>query len=229
VWGRVTYGNIIKYIKMAASSNFGNVFSMLVASACLPFQPMLPVQILLQNLFYDVSQIGIPWDRMDEDWLRMPRQWAPGSIKRFMLFIGPISSIFDITTFAAMWWLFGVGAMYHGLTPEQLADPDNSNAARLFQSAWFVEGLVTQTLIVHMIRTEKIPFIQSRASLPVVFLTAAVIAAGCMVPFTFMAHAIRMTPLPPMYWFLLIGTSLGYCVLTQVGKTWYRKKFGEWM
>ena len=218
IWGRVTYGNIIKYIKMAASSNFGNVFSMLVASACLPFQPMLPVQILLQNLFYDISQIGIPWDRMDEDWLKVPRHWAPGSIARYMVCIGPISSIFDITTFLAMWYVFGVG-----LNP---ADPYNIS---LFQSAWFVEGLITQTLIVHMIRTEKIPFVQSRAATPVVMLTMAVIAAGCYLPFSPAASAVRMVPLPWQYWPLLAFTIMGYCILTQIGKHYFIKKFKEWM
>jgi Mg2+-importing ATPase len=218
LWGRITYGNIIKYIKMAASSNFGNVFSMLVASACLPFQPMLPVQILLQNLFYDISQVGIPWDRMDEDWLKIPRHWAPNSIARFMIWIGPISSVFDITTFLGMWYLFGVG-----LHP---ADPHNIS---MFQSAWFVEGLITQTLIVHMIRTEKIPFIQSRASTPVVLLTLAVIAAGCYLPFSPAAAAIKMVALPNAYWPLLFLTILGYGVLTQIGKHYYIKKFKEWM
>ncbi|HTB64560.1 MAG TPA: cation transporting ATPase C-terminal domain-containing protein, partial [Opitutales bacterium] len=218
IWGRLTYGNIIKYIKMAASSNFGNVFSMLVASACLPFLPMLAPQLLLQNLFYDISQIAIPWDRMDEDWLKVPRQWAPGSIARFMICIGPLSSIFDITTFLAMWYLFGVG----------LAPTDPHNIA-LFQSAWFVEGLVTQTLIVHMIRTEKIPFIQSRASTPVVLLTLGVIAAGCCLPFTPLAHAIKMVPLPNSYWGLLVVTIFGYCVVTQIGKHYFIKKFKEWM
>ncbi len=218
IWGRITYGNIIKYIKMAASSNFGNVFSMLVASAFLPFYPMLPVQILLQNLFYDISQIAIPWDRMDEDWLKIPRRWAPGSIARYMVCIGPISSIFDITTFLGMWYLFGVGL-----------NPADEHNISLFQSAWFVEGLITQTLIVHMIRTEKIPFVQSRASTPVILLTLSVIAAGCYLPFSPMAKAIRMVALPPAYWPLLAATIFGYCVLTQIGKHYYIKKFKEWM
>ncbi len=218
IWGRVTYGNIIKYIKMAASSNFGNVFSMLVASACLPFQPMLPVQILLQNLFYDISQVGIPWDRMDEDWLKVPRKWAPGSIARFMVCIGPISSIFDITTFLGMWYIFDVGK-----------HPGAEHYVMLFQSAWFVEGLLTQTLIVHMIRTEKIPFLQSTAAPPVILLTTLVMIAGCLLPFSPMAHAIKMTALPHLYWPFLAATLFGYCVLTQVGKTLFIRKFKEWM
>jgi Mg2+-importing ATPase len=218
IWGRLTYGNIIKYIKMAASSNFGNVFSMLVASACIPFQPILPVQLLLNNLLYDISQISLPWDRMDEDWLRIPRRWAPGSIARFMVCIGPISSIFDITTFLGMWYIFGVGK-----------DPANLHNIALFQTAWFVESLITQTLIVHMIRTEKIPFLQSTASLPVMALTGIIIAIGCYLPFSPIAETIKITALPMSYWPFLVLTTLGYCVLTQIGKQIYIRKFKEWM
>jgi Mg2+-importing ATPase len=218
IWGRITYGNIIKYIKMAASSNFGNVFSMLVASACIPFQPILPVQLLLQNLLYDISQVSLPWDRMDEDWLKIPRRWAPGSIARFMMCIGPISSIFDITTFLGMWYIFGVG-QHH----------DDPHYVMLFQTAWFVESLITQTLIVHMIRTEKIPFLQSSAALPVMLCTAAIMAIGCYLPFTSVAATIKMTALPYTYWPFLLFTTLGYCVLTQLGKQLYIRKFREWM
>ena len=152
VEGRRTFGNIIKYIKMTASSNFGNVFSVLVASAFLPFLPMLAIQLLVQNLLYDLSQVSIPWDRMDEEFVRRPRPWEAKSIATFMLCIGPISSIFDITMFAILWFVFGANT-----PPEQM----------LFQSGWFVQGLLTQTLIVHMIRTERIPFLQSTAALPV--------------------------------------------------------------
>ena len=150
--GRKTFGNIIKYIKMTASSNFGNVFSVLAASAFLPFLPMLPVQLLTQNLLYDFSQTTIPFDNLDPDYLDVPRKWNADDIGRFMLFIGPISSVFDILTFLVMWHIFGA---------------DSTEHASLFQAGWFIEGLLSQTLIVHMIRTEKIPFIQSRASWPV--------------------------------------------------------------
>jgi Mg2+-importing ATPase len=214
VEGRRTFGNIIKYIKMTASSNFGNVFSVLVASAFLPFLPMLAIHLLIQNLFYDISQISIPWDRMDEDWLRKPRQWAPGGIARFMVCIGPISSIFDITTYLGMWFIFGANTV---------------GAQSLFQSGWFVEGLLSQTLIVHMIRTEKIPFIQSRAATPVLLLSGLVILIGCFVPFSPLGASVRMVHLPPTYWPFLIVTLLCYCVLTQLLKRLYIRKFGEWL
>ena len=161
--GRRTFGNIIKYIKMTASSNFGNVFSVLIASAFLPFLPMLPIQLLTLNLLYDFSQTSIPWDDMDPEYLRVPRKWRADDIGRFMVFIGPISSIFDITTFLVMWFVFGANS------PAQQT---------LFQSGWFIESLLTQTLIVHMIRTAKMPFVQSRATLPVLLTTGAIIAAG---------------------------------------------------
>jgi len=214
VWGRRTFGNIIKYIKMTASSNFGNMFSVLVASAFLPFLPMLAIQILVNNLLYDISQISIPWDRMDEDWLKQPRQWGIGSIARFMIFIGPISSIFDITTFLGMWFVFGANSAAH---------------QSLFQTAWFIESLLTQTLIVHMIRTEKIPFLQSTAAVPVVLLTSAIIAVGCYIPFSTMARAVGMVHLPATFWPFLAATVLAYCLLTQVLKQLYIRKFHEWL
>jgi P-type Mg2+ transporter len=214
VEGRRTFGNIIKYIKMTASSNFGNMFSVLVASAFLPFLPMLAIQILINNLLYDFSQISLPWDRMDEDWLKKPRPWGIGSIARFMIYIGPISSIFDITTYLGMWFLFGA----------------NSPATQsLFQTAWFVESLLTQTLIVHMIRTEKIPFIQSTASMPVVLLTSAIMIIGCFVPFTPLGKTAGMVHLPVGYWPFLAITLLAYCLLTQFCKHLFIRKFGEWL
>ncbi len=218
VWGRRTYGNIVKYIKMAASSNFGNVFSVLVASYFLPFMPMLAIQLLIQNLLYDISQISIPWDRMDEDWLKLPRKWSAGGIFSFMVCIGPLSSIFDISTFLVLWFVFHATNGAHDLK----GDP-------LFQSGWFVEGLLTQTLIVHMIRTEKIPFLQSTASPPVLLLTTAIMALGCWLPYSPFAAAMHMTPLPWTYWPFVAVTILGYCALTQIGKKLYMRKFHEWM
>jgi len=212
--GRRVFGNIMKYIKMTASSNFGNVFSVLVASAFLPFLPMLAIHLLIQNLLYDFSQLSIPWDRVDKDWTRLPRKWSAAGIARFMLCVGPVSSLFDITTYLGMWFIFKAN------TPEHAA---------LFQSGWFIEGLLTQTLIVHMIRTEKIPFVQSHAAWPVVALTAAVMAVGCFVPFTPLGQAVGMTPLPLGYWPFLGATLLGYCLLTQVVKRLYLRKFGEWL
>ncbi|HEY4798416.1 MAG TPA: magnesium-translocating P-type ATPase, partial [Bacteroidia bacterium] len=161
IYGRRTFGNIIKYIKMTASSNFGNMFSVLGASAFLPFLPMLPIQILIQNLLYDVSQISIPWDKMDAEYIERPKKWNASGIAKFMMFIGPISSVFDYATFALMYFVFKANAPEH---------------QSLFQSGWFIEGLLSQTLIVHMIRTRKIPFIQSWATTPVVALTTGVMA-----------------------------------------------------
>ena len=212
--GRRTFGNVIKYIKMTASSNFGNVLSVLVASAFLPFLPMLAVQLLVQNLLYDISQIAIPWDRMDEEFIRQPRQWNAGTIATFMLCIGPISSIFDILTFWVMWHVFGANTL-----AEQ----------SLFQSGWFVVGLLTQTLIVHMIRTEKVPFIQSTAAPVVLATTVAVMAAGVWLPFSPLAPAIKLQPLPAGYFIYLPLVLLAYCLLTQLVKLAYIRRFRNWL
>lgn len=212
--GRRTFGNVIKYVKMTASSNFGNVFSLLVASAFLPFLPMLAVQLLVQNLLYDISQIAIPWDRMDEEFLREPRQWNADSIATFMLWIGPISSVFDVATFLLMWHVFGA------TTPAQQS---------LFQSGWFVVGLLTQTLIVHMIRTEKIPFLQSTASPVVLGTTFAVMALGIALPFTPLAPAFHLQPLPATFFLYLPLLLLGYGLLTQLVKTIYRRRYQTWL
>jgi Mg2+-importing ATPase len=214
VEGRKTFANIIKYIKMTASSNFGNVFSVLIASIFLPFLPMLPIQLLVQNLLYDVSQVSIPWDDVDLDFLKVPRKWDAGGIARFMVFIGPISSIFDVVTFWLMWHVFGAN------TVEQQS---------LFQSGWFVVGLLTQTLIVHMIRTQHIPFIQSRAAWPVILLTANIMAFGIYLPFSPLGEHLGMVPLPSAYFPWLVGILLSYCVLTQLVKTFYIRRFGQWL
>jgi P-type Mg2+ transporter len=214
IYGRRTFGNIIKYIKMTASSNFGNMFSMLGASAFLPFLPMLPVQILVQNLLYDISQISIPWDRMDADYIEKPRKWEAGGIARFMVFIGPISSIFDYATFFVMY------RIYKANTPEHQS---------LFQSGWFIEGLLSQTLIVHMIRTKRIPFIQSWATAPVLALTTAIMAVGIYLPFSPLAAGLRLQPLPGSYFFWLVGILVVYCMLTQLAKDWFIRKFHQWL
>ena len=214
IYGRRTFGNIIKYIKMTASSNFGNMFSMLGASAFLPFLPMLPVQILVQNLLYDISQTSIPWDRMDEDFLETPKKWDAGGITRFMIYIGPISSIFDYVTFAVMFYFFKANSDAH---------------QNLFQSGWFIEGLLSQTLIVHMIRTRKIPFIQSWATTPVVALTSAIMLLGIIIPFTPFGSALKLVPLPMSYFPWLVGILVAYCFLTQLIKNWFIRKFQEWL
>ena len=214
VEGRRTFANIIKYIKMTASSNFGNVFSVLIASIFLPFLPMLPIQLLVQNLLYDVSQVSIPWDDVDADYLKQPRKWDANGIARFMVFIGPISSVFDVVTFLVMWNVF------HANTVVKQS---------LFQSGWFVVGLLTQTLIVHMIRTQHIPFIQSRAATPVITLTASIMAFGIYLPFSPVGEHLGMVPLPPAYFIWLAGILSSYCLLTQIVKTIYIRRFGQWL
>ena len=212
--GRVTFGNIIKYIKITCSSNFGNVFSVLVASATLPFLPMMPVQLLIQNLMYDISQTVIPWDKMDDEFLEKPKTWEANSIIRFMLIVGPISSLFDIITFIVMWFVFK-------------ANCDAQQA--VFHTGWFCVGLITQTLVVHMIRTEKIPFIKSTAAYPLILLTSIVILCGIMLPYTSFATKLGFTALPLGYFPWLIGITFAYCILTQIVKIWYIKKFKSWL
>jgi P-type Mg2+ transporter len=214
IYGRRTFGNIIKYIKMTASSNFGNMFSMLGASALLPFLPMMPIQILINNLLYDVSQISIPWDKMDDDYIEKPRKWDAGGISKFMLYIGPISSIFDYATFAVLWFVFKANTPAH---------------QNLFQTGWFVESLLSQTLIVHMIRTRKIPFIQSWAAAPVVALTTGIMAIAIFLPFSQFAPALKMEPLPIAFFPWLVGILLVYCLLTQFIKNWFIRKFKLWL
>ena len=191
---------MLKYIKMTASSNFGNVFSVLVASAFMPFLPMLPMHLLVQNLLYDISQIAIPFDNVDEELVKEPQRWNPASIGRFMLFFGPVSSIFDITTYCVMWFVFGAN------TPEQQT---------LFQSGWFIEGLLTQTLIVHMIRTQKIPFIQSRPGTALLVTTGLIMAIGICLPMGPIAHYFKLQALPLGYFPILAAILAGYMVLTQ--------------
>jgi Mg2+-importing ATPase len=212
--GRQTYGNTIKYIKMAASSNFGNVFSVLVASVWLPFLPMLAIHLLIQNLLYDISQIGIPFDRMDEEYLKKPRKWQVNDLGRFMVIIGPISSIFDITTFLILYYIFEAN------TPKMQS---------LFHSGWFVEGLLSQTLIIHMIRTAKIPFFQSTATTPLMALTLVIMAIGLLIPFSPLGEAVGMVPLPMSYFPWLFATLVSYCLLTQLVKQWYIRRFGTWL
>jgi Mg2+-importing ATPase len=208
--GRRVFGNIIKYIKMAASSNFGNMFSVVGASAFLPFLPMLPIQVLTNNLLYDFSQTTIPTDEVDAEWLAKPRKWAIDEIQRFILFIGPISSIFDYLTFFIMLYLFNAWT-----------DP------ALFHTGWFVESLFTQTLIIHVIRTNKIPFIQSRASWPLIVSSLIIVAAGAWLTVSPLANTLGFVPLPPLYWLLLAVMLMCYVILTQVVKTWFVHRFGE--
>ena len=209
--GRRTFANMLKYIKMTASSNFGNVFSVLVASAFLPFLPMLPLQLLVQNLLYDVSQVAIPFDNVDEELLTKPQRWNPDEIGRFMVWFGPVSSVFDIATYALMWFVFSAN------TPAEQT---------LFQSGWFVEGLLSQTLIVHMIRTRKIPFLQSRASWPLLGMTVAVMATGVFFVMGPFSHYFKMQPLPPVFFAYLAVILAAYVGLTQAMKSFYSRRYG---
>ncbi|MDZ5604840.1 magnesium-translocating P-type ATPase [Pseudomonas sp. RP23018S] len=211
--GRETFGNIMKYLCMTASSNFGNVFSVLVASAFIPFMPMLALHLLLQNLLYDFSQLSLPWDKMDKAFLRRPRKWDAGNIGRFMLWIGPTSSIFDITTFALMWYVFAANSV---------------EMQALFQSGWFIEGLLSQTLVVHMLRTRKVPFFQSTAAWPVILATGLVMALGIYIPFSPLGTMVGLVPLPWEYFPWLVATLLGYCIVAQGMKTLYIRRFGQW-
>ncbi|MEB3766620.1 magnesium-translocating P-type ATPase [Acinetobacter sp. MD2] len=209
--GRRTFANMLKYIKMTASSNFGNVFSVLVASAFIPFLPMLPIHLLIQNLLYDVSQIAIPFDHVDEEQLEKPQRWQPSDVGRFMVVFGPISSVFDILTFCLMWFVF------HANTPEQQT---------LFQSGWFVVGLLTQTLIVHMIRTQKIPFIQSCAALPLLMMTVIICALGIFLPMGPFAHYFKLQALPVTYFLYLPFILMAYMCVTQLIKRMYIRRYG---
>ena len=211
VEGRTTFCNMLKYIRMTASSNFGNVLSVLVASAFLPFLPMLPLQLLVQNLLYDIGQTGIPFDNVDPELVTRPLKWNPADIGRFMLFFGPISSLFDIITFGVMWWVFEA----------------NSVAQQgLFQSGWFVVGLLTQTLVVHMVRTPMLPFVQSRAAAPLMAMTIGIMAVGLWLPLGPLADYFKLQALPPAYYVWLVGILVGYCVLTTSMKRVYIRRFG---
>lgn len=211
--GRETFGNIMKYLNMTASSNFGNVFSVLVASAFIPFLPMLAIQLLLQNLMYDISQLALPWDKTDKEFLSKPRKWDARNIGRFMVWIGPTSSIFDMTTFALMWFVFSA---------------NSEHMQTLFQSGWFVEGLLSQTLVVHMLRTQKIPFIQSTAAWPVLMMTGLIMAIGIYVPFSPLGPLVGLQALPWQYFPWLVGTLLAYCCVAQGMKTFYIRRFRQW-
>jgi len=220
--GRRVFGNIVKYLRMGASSNFGNMFSVLGGSFFLPFLPMLPIQILINNLLYDVSQIGIPSDRVDDEYLRSPRKWNIANLRRFMTIIGPISSLFDYATFFLMLFFFGCIAY---ASPGASAET-RSYAEALFHTGWFVESLLTQTLIVHIIRTRQIPFFQSRASPVLIFFTLLVMTIAVALPYSPLATALGFVPLPVVYWAWIAGFLGAYSVLTHLVKRWFFRRFG---
>jgi Mg2+-importing ATPase len=220
--GRRVFANIVKYIRMGASSNFGNMFSVVGASYLLPFLPMQPVQILTNNLLYDFSQTGIPTDNVDEELITLPLKWNIDNIKRFMVFIGPISSIFDYATFALMWFFFHCSAFLDPAT----GSLQKESLARLFQTGWFVESLLTQTLIVHIIRTKRLPFFGSRASAHMTMTTLFIMAIGAWLPYSPFAADLGMVPLPAIYWAWIAAFLLTYAVLTHGVKTWFFNRYG---
>lgn len=223
--GRETFGNIMKYIKATASSNFGNMFSVLVASTFLPFLPMLPLQILFLNLIYDVSCISLPWDKMDKEYLHEPKKWEASSIGKFMVYFGPTSSIFDITTYLLMYFIICpavVGGDFHTLDAQQ-----KIVFIALFHAGWFVESLWSQTLVLHALRTPKIPFIQSNATFAMFTITTLGIVVGSTLPFTGFGAELGLMPLPGTYWTWLVVTILAYLTLVTMVKKFYIKKFGE--
>ena len=205
--GRNVFANILKYIRMGASSNFGNMFSVLGASAFLPFEPMAAIQILTNNLLYDFSQVPIPTDDVDPEQVAKPLPWAMKDITRFILLIGPCSSIFDYVTFFVMIRVFG-----------------GWNNEHLFQTGWFLESMLTQTLIIHVIRTNKIPFLQSRASWPLMAMSAVVMAVGIWLPFSPVAGSLDFVPVPGLYWPIVVAILLAYIVLTQFVKVWLLRR-----
>jgi len=207
--GRKVFANILKYIRMGASSSFGNMFSVVGASAFLPFVPMAPLQILTNNLLYDFSQVPIPTDNVDPEQIALPRPWSMEKLTKFILFIGPCSSVFDYTTYLVMFFVFRAN------------DPSR---ASLFQTGWFVESLLTQTLIIHVIRTNRLPFIQSRASLQLTITSVLIMAIGVWLPFSPFAATLGFTALPPLYWPLLLATLFLYVLLTQSVKMKLLKK-----
>ncbi len=230
--GRKVFANILKYVRMGASSNFGNMFSVLGASLWLPYLPMSPIKILTNNLLYDFSQVPIPTDEVDPEQVAKPRPWSIGEIARFIIFIGPCSSIFDYTTYFMMWFIFKCNNLRLAPPPElaarfahaTLLNPDSTYAAALFQTGWFVESLLTQTLIIHVIRTNKIPFIQSRASWQLIMTSAAIMLVGMWLPSSPIGEWLGLVPLPFNYWPLLLVTLLAYVALTQLVKVWLVRK-----
>ncbi|MBF0544254.1 MAG: magnesium-translocating P-type ATPase [Candidatus Riflebacteria bacterium] len=220
--GRKVFGNIIKYIRMGASSNFGNMFSVVGGSYFLPFLPMAPIQVLVNNLLYDFSQIGIPTDTVDPEYLLSPRKWNIENIRRFMTFIGPMSSIFDYATYFLMLYFFNCNLFTApGATSEMKTYYES-----LFHTGWFVESLLTQVLIVHIIRTQRIPFFQSNPSPGLLLSTIVVMMIGAVLPYTPVATMIGLVPLPLSFWVWIIGFLFTYSMLTHLVKTWFFKKYG---
>jgi Mg2+-importing ATPase len=212
--GRRTLGNTLKYVQITASANFGNVISVLAASAVLPFLPMLPIQLMVQNLLYDAAQLALPWDRVDREYLRRPRRWDATGLARFMLVFGPLSSIFDLTTFAVLWWVFGA---------------DTAQRQVVFQAGWFVEGLLSQLLVVQLLRTREVPLLRSRPTRPVVAAALAAAAVGLLLPLSPLAGPLRMASLPAGFFPWLAGILLAYALAAQLIKARYLRRVPGWL
>ena len=223
--GRKIYANIIKYIKMTASSNFGNIFSVLIASIFLPFIPMLPIQLLMLNLIYDISCITIPWDNVDEEYLKEPRRWDASSINKFMFWMGPTSSIFDIVTFILMY--FFICPLVFGGQFNTLNEVQQIGFIGLFHAGWFVESLWSQTLVIHMIRTPEIPFVKSRASWQLTLLTSLGIFIGTIIPYTTFGIALEMVAMPAIYFGCLALIIILYMALVTLLKKKFINRYGE--
>ncbi|THB61601.1 magnesium-translocating P-type ATPase [Vagococcus silagei] len=223
--GRTTFGNIMKYVKMTASSNFGNMFSVVIASIFLPFLPMLPLQLLFLNLIYDISCMSIPWDNMDEEYLKEPKKWDASTIGSFMKWMGPTSSVFDVTTYMFLYFIICpavAGGSFHSLGAEQQAI-----FIAVFHAGWFVESLWSQTLVIHTLRTPKVPFLQSNASFILTTVTSIGILVGSLLPFTEFGERLGLIDLPGQYWGFLAITIVAYLILVMVVKKIYVKRFGE--
>jgi Mg2+-importing ATPase len=202
---------MLKYIRMTASSNFGNVLSVLVASAFLPFLPMLPIHLLVQNLLYDLAQTALPFDNVDDEALLLPQHWAPQELLHFMLNFGPVSSVFDILTFALLWWVFQAQTV---------------EAQSLFQTGWFVEGLLSQTLIVHLLRSRGLPFVHGHAAAPLLAASALAVAVGLLLPFSPLAPALHLQALPASYFGWLAALLLAYAASVEAMKHLFSRRFG---
>ena len=209
--GRKTFGNLMKYIKMATSFNFGEVISVIIASVALPFLPETPIQLLVEGLLYDFGQLTLPFDNVDKEYLQKPRKFDLKGLKHFMLFMGPLSSIFDLIVFAALWFIF------------KLRDP------ALFQTIWFTYSIVSNLLGMHIIRTAKMPFVQSHAHKMVYFSSILLILVGIAVPFTWLGNIIGLVPIPLTYMTVILGVPILYCFVALFAKKIYIKKYGEWI
>ena len=209
--GRKTFGNLLKYIKIAVSSNFGEVISVMIASLVLPFFPLTPIQLLVQSLLYDLGQLSLPYDNGDKESVQKPRRWDMKSIKRFMYYMGPTSSIFDLVVFALLWFAFGI------------------RTAELFQTTWFCYGIISTMMGLHVIRSSKRPFVETHASNAVYATTILISLVTLLIPFTPLGSIIGFVPIPLTYIVVILGVAFLYCMLASIVKKLYIKKYGEWL